>query len=195
MAYLFQVTIDSTAPHPLADWWAEALGWQREPSDEAFIRQMVDAGYATKADTMRHGGELVWVEGAAIRHPTGGAPRVLFQLVPEPKTVKNRVHLDVRVGPERVDAEVSRLVKRYEGSVGGIPESGPGETTYLVAQAVAGAMPGLASPSIDVGSRSLTYNLRRVSRLKAPRAGAVLRAFAAYVSREGFDHDLTRRYV
>jgi hypothetical protein len=112
MAYDFQVTIDSAAPHPLADWWAEALGWQREPSDEAFIRRMVEGGHATEADTMRHRGELVWVEGAAIQHPTGGAPRVLFQLVPEPKTVKNRVHLDVRVGPENVDAEVARLTAR-----------------------------------------------------------------------------------
>ncbi|MET9796960.1 VOC family protein, partial [Nocardiopsis alba] len=30
-----------------------------------------------------------------------GWRRVLFQRVPEPKTVKNRVHLDLRVGPER----------------------------------------------------------------------------------------------
>ena len=112
MAYLFQVTFDSTAPHPLADWWAEALGWEREPSDEAFIRRMVDAGYATDADTMRHNGELVWAEGAAIRHPDGNAPRVLFQRVPEPKTVKNRVHLDVRVGPEKMEAEVARLAGR-----------------------------------------------------------------------------------
>ena len=112
MAYEFQVTFDSAAPHPLADWWAEALGWQREPSDEAFIRRMVAAGHATEADTMHHNGELVWVEGAAIRHPDGVAPRVLFQLVPEPKTVKNRVHLDVRVGPEERDAEVSRLTAR-----------------------------------------------------------------------------------
>jgi hypothetical protein len=35
---------------------------------------------------------------------------VLFQLVPEPKTVKNRVHLDIRVGAERREAEVARLV-------------------------------------------------------------------------------------
>ena len=34
---------------------------------------------------------------------------MLFQLVPEPKTVKNRVHLDVRVGPENVETEVARL--------------------------------------------------------------------------------------
>ena len=112
MAYDFQVTIDSTAPHPLADWWAEALGWQREPSDEAFIRRMVDEGHASDADTMLHDGALVWAEGAAIRHPDGTAPRVLFQRVPEPKTGKNRVHLDVRVGPENVDAEVARLAGR-----------------------------------------------------------------------------------
>jgi glyoxalase superfamily protein len=112
MAYTFQVTIDSTAPHPLADWWAEALGWQREPTDEAFIRRMVDEGHAAESDTMRHNGELVWVVGAAIRHPTDEAPRVLFQQVPEPKTVKNRVHLDVRVGPEHVDDEVARLTAR-----------------------------------------------------------------------------------
>ena len=112
MAYEFQVTIDSTAPHPLADWWAEALGWEREPTDEAFIRSMVEAGHASESDTMRHDGRLVWVAGAAIRHPGGTAPRVLFQLVPEPKTVKNRVHLDVRVGAEDVDAEVERLTAR-----------------------------------------------------------------------------------
>jgi hypothetical protein len=112
MAATFQVTIDSTAPHPLADWWADALGWEREPSDEAFIRSMIEQGHARESDTMRHGGELVWVEGAAIRHPTGGAPRVLFQLVPEPKTGKNRVHLDVEVGADRVAAEVERLVAR-----------------------------------------------------------------------------------
>jgi len=112
MAYDFQVTIDSTAPHPLADWWAEALGWQREPTDEAFLRRMIAAGSAAENDTMRHNGELVWVTGAAIQHPAGGAPRVLFQLVPEPKTVKNRVHLDVRVGAEQRDAEVARLTAR-----------------------------------------------------------------------------------
>ena len=123
MAHTFQVTIDSAAPHPLADWWADALGWEREPTDEAFIRSMVEQGFARESDTMRHGGELVWVEGAAIRHPTGGAPRVLFQLVPDAKTVKNRVHLDVRVGPEDVAAEVARLTARgatvlHEGQQG-----------------------------------------------------------------------------
>lgn len=111
MAYDFQVTIDSTDPHVLADWWAGALGWEVEPSDEAFILKMVEQGQASQDDTTTHRGALVWKAGAAIRHPDGidRAPRVLFQLVPEPKTVKNRVHLDVRIGTDGIDAVAERL--------------------------------------------------------------------------------------
>ena len=102
MAYYFQVTVDSADPHVLADWWAETLGWEVEPSDEAFIRDMIAQGFATDADTQLHKGVLVWREGAAILAPDEPASpsrrRVLFQLVPEAKTVKNRMHLDVRVG-------------------------------------------------------------------------------------------------
>ncbi|MFD9084783.1 VOC family protein [Streptomyces erythrochromogenes] len=114
MAYTFQVTIDSPDPHPLADWWADALGWEVEPSDEPFIRGLIAAGHATEDDTTTHRGILVWKAGAAIRHPGGleGAPRILFQLVPEPKTVKNRVHLDVRTGDDDPKELVERLVAK-----------------------------------------------------------------------------------
>jgi Glyoxalase-like domain len=111
MAYDFQVTIDSADPHPLADWWAETLGWQVEPSDEQFIRKMIDQGHATEADTTTHRGVLVWRVGAAIVEPNLRR-RVLFQLVPEPKTVKNRVHLDIRVGADNVESELARLTAR-----------------------------------------------------------------------------------
>jgi hypothetical protein len=110
MATDFQVVIDCAAPHELADWWADALGWQVEPQDEAFIRRMIDGGYATEDQTRKHKGALVWKEGAAINSPDPGRPRVLFQQVPEGKTVKNRAHLDLRVGAERREAEVARLV-------------------------------------------------------------------------------------
>jgi hypothetical protein len=106
----FQVTIDCARPHDLADWWAEALGWTVEPSDEAFIRRMIEAGHAAEEDTTRHRGVLVWKEGAAIRSPEPGRPRVLFQLAPEGKTVKNRVHLDLRPAPEDPAAVVERLL-------------------------------------------------------------------------------------
>ncbi len=115
MAYDFQVTVDAGQPHILADWWADALGWEVEPTDAEFIRRMISEGYATEDDTITHNGALAWKDGAAIRHPGGpdsGRSRILFQLVPEPKTVKNRVHLDVRVGPENVKAEVARLSAR-----------------------------------------------------------------------------------
>jgi hypothetical protein len=86
MAYDFQVTIDSADPHALADRWADALGWVVEPSDVAFIRRMIAQGHASENDTTTHNGELVWREGAAIRHPdgpqSGPGKRILFQLVP-----------------------------------------------------------------------------------------------------------------
>jgi hypothetical protein len=111
MAFEFQVAIDCSAPHELADWWAEALGWQVETQDEAFIRRMIDVGAASEKDTTRHRGALVWRAGAAINSPDPGRPRVLFQEVPESKSVKNRIHLDVRVGADRRQAEVDRLVR------------------------------------------------------------------------------------
>ncbi len=111
-AYTVQIVVDCADPHPLADWWAEALGWQVEPQDEAFIRSMVDQGFATEAETTHHRGALVWATGAAIQHPEGleRAPRILFQNVPEPKTVKNRVHLDLRFPADPVPSELDRLL-------------------------------------------------------------------------------------
>ena len=50
---------------------------------------------------------------AAVVDPAGDGPRFVFQRVPEPKTAKNRVHLDVRLshrpGSAGLAAEVSRL--------------------------------------------------------------------------------------
>jgi hypothetical protein len=121
MAYDFQVAVDCADPHTLADWWAQTLDWAVEPSNEALIRDMIAQGYATEAQTTRHRGTLVWKAGAAILHP--GGQRILFQAVPEPKTVKNRVHLDVRVGIEQIPEVQQRLLARgatylHDGQVG-----------------------------------------------------------------------------
>jgi hypothetical protein len=112
MALDFQLVVDCAAPHELADWWAETLGWAVEPSDEAFIRGLVEAGHASEEDTTTHRGTLVWKVGAAVNSPDPGRPRLLFQLVPEGKTVKNRLHLDLRVGDADRDAVVARLLER-----------------------------------------------------------------------------------
>jgi hypothetical protein len=60
-----------------------------------------------------------WNAASAIVDPEGHGPRLYFQRVPEPKVVKNRVHLDLNVSGGRhvplaerrvhVNAEVERL--------------------------------------------------------------------------------------
>jgi hypothetical protein len=100
MGLNIQIVTDCDNPHQLADWWAETLEWEVEPQDEAFIRSMIDQGFAREDQTLVHKGKLVWREGSAIRPPEeleAAKPtrRLLFQTAPEGKTVKNRVHWDV----------------------------------------------------------------------------------------------------
>lgn len=125
MAYTVQVTLDCRDPHAQADWWAAALGWRVEPSDEDFIRRMLSEGHASEADTATHNGVLVWAAGAAVVNPDpeAGTPRLYFQAVPETKSVKNRMHLDMRVGDDGVPNVVDRLTDAgatvlYEASQG-----------------------------------------------------------------------------
>ena len=45
---------------------------------------------------------------SAIVDPDGNGPRIFFQRVPEGKTAKNRVHLDVRAAPGWMATPVAR---------------------------------------------------------------------------------------
>jgi hypothetical protein len=116
MPYTFQVTMDCASPHEQADWWALTLGWDVVWPDDKFIQSMIDQGLATAADTKTHRGHLVWTEATAIVHPDGPdaahSGRMYFQQVPEAKTAKNRLHLDVRVGADQIEAEQERLAQR-----------------------------------------------------------------------------------
>jgi hypothetical protein len=117
MTLNIQVVVDCANPHVLADWWAETLDWAVEPQDEGFIRSMIDQGFATEAETLTHQGKLVWRDGAAIRPPEeldakAPARRILFQTAPEGKTVKNRVHWDVRLAGADKDAARAALEAR-----------------------------------------------------------------------------------
>lgn len=84
------------------------MGWVAEPSDEAFIRSMVEQGFATEAQTLLHRGVLVWADGAAITagaDATANQPRILFQRSENIKVGKNRIHWDVRLsGEDKADA-------------------------------------------------------------------------------------------
>jgi hypothetical protein len=118
MAVPYKICVDCADPHLLAAFWAVALDYVVE-DHSALIKQLLDAGAVSEEHTRTVDGRLVWATAAAIRDPdgpvhpelgTGLGGRVLFQVVPEPKTVKNRVHLDLHVGPERRAETVERLV-------------------------------------------------------------------------------------
>lgn len=130
MAMTVQVTVDCADPHRLAAWWADLLGWAVEPQDAAFIERMIDGGYATADEAIIHDGRLVWRAGCAINAPEGvAAPRILFQLVPESKSVKNRVHLDLRAGDD-VEAMRTRAVDLGAVAIGGGQQGPHSWVTY-----------------------------------------------------------------
>jgi hypothetical protein len=121
MSTSFQLAIDCTDPHALASFWAAAMDLEVE-DHEPVIRRMLAEGFATDAMVAERDGRLVWPDAAACRS-SDGATRLLFQAVPEPKTVKNRVHLDLHVGADRKDTEVARLeelgaTRLWEGQQG-----------------------------------------------------------------------------
>src|SRR3954471_14927058 len=113
---VLQIAIDCADPSRLVPFWCEALGYVVEAPPD---------GFPTWNDFWRNVGvpddELPMDKDGAtsIIDPDGVGPRVWFQVVPEPKSVKNRVHLDLKISGsravplaerrERVDAEVGRL--------------------------------------------------------------------------------------
>lgn len=108
MAISFQCTFDAIDPHALAEFWASALGYHVEDTDE-LCRRMLDAGHATETDVEDVGGRYRWRDATALSDPDHAGPRIYIQRVPEPKTAKNRFHPDLRVGADRQDVEVARL--------------------------------------------------------------------------------------
>jgi len=105
----FQVTFDCADPERVARFWCEALGYVVPPPPEGFASwDEFDASLPVE-----HQGSAF-----ACVDPNGVGPRLFFQRVPEGKVVKNRVHLDVRVGTglfgeERLaalEAECARLI-------------------------------------------------------------------------------------
>ncbi|MEU6879958.1 VOC family protein [Streptomyces sp. NPDC046712] len=105
----FQVTFDCAEPERLARFWCEVLGYVMPPPPE---------GFTTWDDFNRTLPPEKQGSWFACSDPSGVGPRLYFQRVPEGKMVKNRVHLDVRVGTglvgdERLatlEAECARLV-------------------------------------------------------------------------------------
>lgn len=110
MATEVQITFDCADPDRLAKFWAQVLGYHLQPPPDGF--ESWDAALEASGVPPDQ-----WNSRSAIVPTEGGGPRIFFQVVPEAKTVKNRLHLDVRAAPglrgqERMDAlerEAARL--------------------------------------------------------------------------------------
>jgi predicted enzyme related to lactoylglutathione lyase len=74
------LTVDAHDPSALATFWADVLGWKRTYESDIEV---------------------------VIEDPAGGRPDLLFLRVDDDKTVKNRLHLDLR--PEHQATEVARV--------------------------------------------------------------------------------------
>lgn len=113
----FQLVIDCADPASLVRFWADALGYVPEPPPDGFatwnaywLSRGVPEG---ELDTGRDSCD-------SIVDPRGAGPRIWFQVVPEGKAAKNRLHLDIRASGgrdvpfgtrvKRVEAEARRLV-------------------------------------------------------------------------------------
>lgn len=101
----FQVTFDANDPSLLAEFWMLALGYVIQPPPEGF------ASWDEWAIAMEIP-EQNWNDARALVDPEGEGPRIFIQRVPEGKTAKNRVHLDVDVGggPDAAEGDKRRLV-------------------------------------------------------------------------------------
>ena len=100
MTFEFQVTFDCHDPAALSRFWRDALGYVHPGPPGVEVPEGTDPLDAWHEFLERMN---VPVEErntrSALEDPTGKGPRIFFQKVPEAKTVKNRLHLDIRAAP------------------------------------------------------------------------------------------------
>jgi hypothetical protein len=110
MATIRDMIFDSRDPASIARFWAAAIdGYRVAPYDDAELARLRSIGINDPED-----------DPAVLVEPvTGRGPRLFFQRVPEARTVKNRVHLDLDAADADAEADVltrlgARILARYE---------------------------------------------------------------------------------
>ncbi|TFH16293.1 MAG: VOC family protein [Acidimicrobiales bacterium] len=103
MGSQIQITFDAAAPRALATFWCDVLGYIEQPPPPGFAtwEEALTAFGIDQSDPDR---------AFAIVDPDGVGPRVFFLKVPEGKTAKNRMHLDIHVEPSELHARAAELV-------------------------------------------------------------------------------------
>jgi hypothetical protein len=107
---LRSIVFDCAHPAALARFWAGALGYAVRPYGEEEIARLQALGHDVESDP------------SVVIDPPGDGPTIWFNLVPEGKTVKNRVHIDVNLASAD---EIDRLVSqgaRILRPLGAVPD-------------------------------------------------------------------------
>jgi Glyoxalase-like domain len=113
MAARIDLTFDCADAKLLAEFWKTALGYVDEPPPAPFkTREEWLAQFDLPEDDSAD-------DAAWLCDPDGVGPRLSILTVPEPKTAKNRLHMDIRVPGggsaeqrwARIKAESERLVQ------------------------------------------------------------------------------------
>ena len=89
-----ELAIDCADPHALARFWCAVLGYEVQNEDEE------DGVVTIGSPPVREG----------TKRPGPVPPTLAFARVPEAKTVKNRLHLDINPTDREQDEEVRRLL-------------------------------------------------------------------------------------
>ena len=85
MSRLKDICIDCHDPWAMAPWWADVLGYRVRPHTDEDMAKLREAGFAGPEED----------PSIALDPVDEAGPGVWLVKVPEPKTMKNRVHLDV----------------------------------------------------------------------------------------------------
>jgi hypothetical protein len=127
-----QITFDCADPDRLVRFWAVALGYEPPP---------LPPGCANRADWYRQLGvpedeiEGIGDDEDRLVDPAGVGPSIWFQQVPEPKTVKNRLHLDLKISGGR-DVPLETRRERVLAKVDELIAAGATQTTVLYSEGI-----------------------------------------------------------
>ncbi|MFI2411815.1 VOC family protein [Streptomyces sp. NPDC018947] len=141
MSRHLQITFDAHDPRALSSFWRDVMGYVHPGPPGVDLPEGADPLAAWDEFLERIGVPEEERNGrSAIEDPEGRGPRLFFQRVPEGKTAKNRVHLDVRAAPglrgeERMaalEAECERLVALGATRVRRFEPDPPMSTGFLV---------------------------------------------------------------
>lgn len=119
------IVFDCADPDRVATFWAAALGYEKGEYPPEMRQELLAAGLS----------EEDLADRSIAEDPAGEGPRLFFQRVPEPKTVKNRLHIDINATPgrrasksevkgevERLESLGARVVREHDQPWGPFPE-------------------------------------------------------------------------